>query len=105
MKKLLATVMSLILLAAVVVPAGAQTRYNQRVYRDSYNQQYDYYGRDNRSFWEKHRDKITTAGGAVAGALLGGLLGGRKGALIGAIAGGGGGAVYSYKIRNSNRRF
>src|SRR3954462_13743391 len=97
--------MSLILLAAGVGPAGAQTRYRPQGCRDSYSQYYDYYGRDDRSFWEKHKDKITTAGGAVAGALLGGLLGGRKGALIGAIAGGGGGAVYSYKIRNSNRRF
>ena len=105
MKKLLAMIMSLILLAAIVAPAGAQTRYRQRVYQDAYSQQYDYYGRDDRSFWEKHKDKITTAGGAIAGALLGGLLGGKKGAAIGAIAGGGGAAVYSYKIRNKDRRY
>jgi hypothetical protein len=105
MKKLLAMVMSLVLMAAVVVPAAAQTRYRQRVYRDSYSQQYDYYGREDRSFWEKHRDKITTAGGAIAGALLGGLLGGKKGAVIGAIAGGGGAAVYTYKGRNRYPRY
>ena len=105
MKKLLAVILSLLLMAAVVVPAGAQTRYGQRISRDTYNQQYDYYGRDDRSFWEKHRDKIMTAGGAVAGALLGGLLGGKKGAAIGAIAGGGGAAVYTYKVRNQYRRY
>jgi hypothetical protein len=105
MKKLLALIMSMLLVAAVVVPAGAQTRYRQQVYRDSYNQRYDYYGRDNRSFWEKHQDKITTAGGAVAGALLGSLLGGRKGAVIGALAGGGGAAIYTYKARDRYRRY
>ncbi|HEX8847262.1 MAG TPA: hypothetical protein VF791_21640 [Pyrinomonadaceae bacterium] len=105
MKKLLATIMCLVLLTFAVAPAGAQTRYRQRVYRESQSRQYDDYRRDDRSFWEKHRDKITTAGGAVAGAVLGGLLGGKKGAVIGAIAGGGGAAVYTYKIRNKDRRY
>ena len=106
MKRLLATMLSLILLAAVVaVPAGAQTRYSQRRNRTTYSRQYDYERRDDRSFWEKHRDKITTAGGALGGALIGGLLGGKKGAAIGAIAGGGGAAVYTYKIRNKDRRY
>jgi hypothetical protein len=35
-----------------------------------------------------------------AGALLGGIIGGKKGAIIGAIAGGGGAALYTYKIRD-----
>ncbi|HEY9284150.1 MAG TPA: hypothetical protein VIP46_11910, partial [Pyrinomonadaceae bacterium] len=30
-----------------------------------------------RSFWQKHRDKLTTAGGAGAGALIGGIAGGK----------------------------
>ena len=46
--------------------------------------------RHGRSFWQKHRDKLTTAGGAGTGALIGGIAGGKKGALIGAAAGGGG---------------
>jgi hypothetical protein len=105
MKKLLATMLTLILLAAIAVPAGAQTRYRQRQARVTQSQYYDYARRDDRSFWEKHRDKITTAGGVLGGAILGRIIGGRKGALLGAIAGGGGAAVYTYKIRNKNRRF
>jgi opacity protein-like surface antigen len=106
MKKLLATMLSLILLAAIaVVPAGAQTRYSQRRARATLSRQYDYQRRDDRSFWDKHRDKITTAGGVLGGAILGSLIGGKKGAAIGAIAGGGGAAVYTYKIRNKDRRY
>lgn len=113
MKKILATVMSLVLLSFMVVPAVAQTR-SQRRARVATQRQYDYErnryeyernNRDDRSFWEKHRDKITTAGGAVGGALLGGLIGGKKGAVLGAIAGGAGSAIYTYKIRNKDRRY
>ncbi|MGH9880895.1 MAG: hypothetical protein ACRD6N_05615 [Pyrinomonadaceae bacterium] len=81
------------------------TRYEDNVYSDNRVYQNDDYRYDDRSFWEKHRDKITTAGGAVAGAVIGGLAGGKKGALIGAIAGGGGAAVYTYKIRDKNGRY
>ena len=58
-----------------------------------------------RSFWQKHRDKLTVAIGAGSGAAIGGLIGGTKGAAIGALAGGGGSALYTYKLRNRNRRF
>ncbi|MFN2482282.1 MAG: hypothetical protein ABR554_12570 [Pyrinomonadaceae bacterium] len=57
-----------------------------------------------RSFWQKHRDKLTTAAGALGGAAIGGIAGGGKGAAIGALAGGGGAAVYTYKIRKGRRR-
>jgi len=63
---------------------------------------YDYQPRG-RSFWQKHRDKLTVAMGTGGGALIGGLLGGRKGALIGGLAGGGGSALYTYKIRKRHR--
>jgi hypothetical protein len=43
--------------------------------------------------------------GTGGGAILGGLFGGKKGAAIGALAGGGGSALYTYKIRNRNRRY
>ena len=81
--------------------------YRNDVYNNSgyQNNAYPYYGYDNGSVWQQHRDKITTAGGAVAGALLGGLAGGKRGAIIGAIAGGGAAALYTYKIRNNDRRY
>lgn len=101
------------------------SRYDRTVYRDdsyrndSYRNdsyRYDPYGNDaygsnnsgysrTRSIWNNHRDKITTAGGAVGGAILGGLLGGKKGAVIGAVTGGAGAAVYTYKIRDRIRRY
>lgn len=61
--------------------------------------------RRKRSFWKKHRDKLTVAGSALGGAAVGGLAGGKKGALIGTAVGAGGGAVYTYKIRKRHRRY
>ena len=58
-----------------------------------------------RSFWQKHRDKLTVAMGTGGGALIGGLIGGKKGAAIGALSGAGGSALYTYKLRNRNRRY
>jgi len=58
-----------------------------------------------RTFWQKHRDKLTVAMGGGGGAVLGALIGGKKGAAIGAIAGGGGSALYTYKLRKRNRRY
>jgi hypothetical protein len=58
-----------------------------------------------RSFWQKHRDKLTVAMGTGGGALIGGLIGGKKGAAIGALGGAGGSALYTYKLRNRNRRY
>ena len=79
---------------------------NNNYQNDQYrNSNYQYDGYRGSSVWDQHRDKITTAGGAVAGALLGGLAGGKKGAIIGALAGGGGAALYTYKIRNKDRRY
>jgi len=66
---------------------------------------YDYQQPRKRTFWQKHRDKLTVAMGSGGGAMLGGLFGGKKGAAIGALAGGGGSALYTYKLRNRNRRY
>ena len=66
---------------------------------------YDYGERRGRSFWQKHRDKLTVAMGAGGGAVVGGLIGGKKGAAIGALAGGGGSALYTYKLRKRNRNY
>ncbi len=85
--------------------ADSNDAYRNDTYRnDSYSNDNSRYGQ-NRSVWDQHRDKITTAGGAVGGALLGGLIGGKKGAVIGAITGGAGAAIYTYKIRNKNRSY
>ena len=65
---------------------------------------YDYNQRHGRTFWQKHRDKLTLAMGTGGGAILGGLIGGKKGAGIGALAGLGGSALYTYKLRNRNHR-
>ena len=58
-----------------------------------------------RSFWQKHRDKLTVAAGTGGGALIGGLLGGKKGALIGGLAGAGGSALYTYKLRKKTPKY
>ena len=58
-----------------------------------------------RSFWQKHRDKLTMAIGTGAGAGVGALIGGKKGAGIGALAGLGGSALYTYKLRKRNRSY
>lgn len=70
----------------------------QRVY-------YDYNRSSGRSFWDKHRDKLTMAIGTGAGAAVGGLIGGKKGAAIGALSGLGGSALYTYKLRKRNRSY
>ena len=58
-----------------------------------------------RTFWQKHRDKLTVAGGVGAGALVGGLIGGKKGAGIGMLSGGAGSALYTYKLRHKRHRY
>jgi ABC-type Na+ efflux pump permease subunit len=80
------------------------------VYRNSGNTSsarrvyYDYQPRK-RSFWDKHRDKLTVAIGTGAGAAIGGLVGGKKGAAIGALSGAGGSALWTYKLRDRKRNY
>src|SRR6267143_2323274 len=66
---------------------GSNTR-ARRVY-------YDYGRKNGRTFWQKHRDKLTMAMGTGGGALIGALVGGKKGAAIGSLAGLGGSALYT----------
>ena len=99
--------------AAAATTAPAATRVVQRtsarrsVARNSAPRRvyYDYGQTKGRSFWQKHRDKLTVAMGAGGGAIVGGLIGGKKGAAIGALAGGGGSALYTYKLRKRNRNY
>ena len=81
--------------------------YGQPVRRYSNGQRayYDYSSAPHgRTFWQKHRDKLTLAMGTGGGAMLGGLIGGKKGAGIGALAGLGGSALYTYKLRHRQPR-
>lgn len=80
-------------------------RASTRTARASRQVYYDYQQPQKRSFWQKHRDKLTVAMGAGGGAAVGGLIGGKKGAAIGALAGGGGSALYTYKIRKRDNRY
>ena len=118
MKKGLVAIFCLLVLTFTSLPASAQTRYRRydssRRYeqrtRDWRNQDRVYNGRrlnrwdQDRSFWDEHRDKLTTGIGAGAGAVLGSAIGGTKGAILGAIIGGGGAAVYTYGIRDKHHR-
>jgi hypothetical protein len=112
MKKGLLSIFCLLVLTFSSLPVAAQTRYRrydnsrtyeQRVDNSRYRDRYRW-NRD-RSFWDQHRDKLTTGIGAGAGAVIGSAVGGGKGALIGAIIGGGGAALYTYKLRDRNRRY
>jgi hypothetical protein len=106
MKKAFAFLIIIAMLTLFAVPASAQCgRYRHRHGRVTHTHR-SCIGdghRHGRSFWQKHRDKLTTAGGAGAGALIGGIAGGGKGAAIGALVGGGGAAVYTYGIRKRRR--
>jgi hypothetical protein len=82
-----------------VVSGRRASTSSRRVYYDYGNQP------RGRSFWTKHRDKLTVGMGTGAGAIVGGLIGGKKGAGIGALAGAGGSALYTYKLRNRTRRY
>jgi len=88
-KKMLAIVLMFLTLAFCLEPVASahKTRYRHR----------------HRTFWQKHRDKLTVAGTTLGGAGIGGLAGGKKGAAIGALAGGGSGALYTYKLRKKHR--
>jgi hypothetical protein len=93
-----------------VEPAATRRAPSRVVYRNSRNRAssqrvyYDYQPKK-RSFWDKHRDKLTVAMGTGAGAAVGGLIGGKKGAAIGALSGAGGSALWTYKLRNRDRNY
>src|SRR5438067_5605821 len=86
---------------SVAYSSAPAVRYSngRRVYYDYSNE------RHGRSFWQKHRDKLTVAMGSGAGALVGGLIGGKRGAGIGLLGGGAGSALYTYKLRHRSRRY
>lgn len=83
-------------------PVRRYSNGSRRVYYDYNNSSSQPRGR---SFWSKHRDKLTMAIGTGGGAAIGGLAGGKKGAGIGALIGLGSSALYTYKLRNRTRRY
>jgi len=87
------------------VVSSGNRRYSGR-YSNGRSAYYDYGNQPRgRTFWQKHRDKLTVAGGAGAGALVGGLIGGKRGAGVGLLAGGAGSALYTYKLRHKRHRY
>jgi len=107
MRKILTALTVLTLMVLLSAPISARTcgklRHKHGSYWHTHSACVGDGHKHGRSFWQKHRDKLTTAGGAGAGALIGGIAGGKKGALIGAAAGGGGAAVYTYGIRKRRK--
>lgn len=90
MKRVLSILLIILTLAFAAPIATAQTVRHRRV-------------RHSRTFWQKHRDKLTVAGTAATGAGIGALAGGKKGAAIGTAVGAGSGALYTYKLRKRHR--
>jgi hypothetical protein len=85
--------------ATYSAPVRRASSGSSRVYYDYNNSQ-----PRGRSFWQKHRDKLTLAIGTGAGAAVGGLIGGKKGAGIGSLVGLGSSALYTYKLRKRSPR-
>jgi hypothetical protein len=107
MKKALGLLLAFTMLMLLAVPVSAQRcgklRHRHSNFTHTHSSCVGDGHKHGRSFWQKHRDKLTTAGGAGVGAIVGGIAGGGKGAAIGAAAGGGGAAVYTYGIRKRRR--
>ena len=105
MRKSLAIFISVLMLLVATPAFGRCGRYRHRhgSYWHTHSSCIGDGHQHGRSFWQKHRDKLTTAAGAGAGAVIGGVAGGGKGAAIGAVAGGGGAAVYTYGVRKRRR--
>src|ERR687896_699151 len=99
MRKLLA-ILIVVSALTVALPTGAQAQCGNLRHRHG-NVTHSHRAcvgdghKHGRSFWQKHRDKLTTAGGAVGGAAIGGgARGEKRGGGGAARAGGGGGAVH-----------
>src|SRR5258707_9187939 len=119
MKKLIAAALFIVMLSVSALPSFAcRRRYYRTAYTRSYYRPVRYrtvryrpvrsyysYRYHHRSFWDKHRDKLTLAMGTGGGALVGGLVGGKKGAGIGSLVGLGSSALYTYKLRKRHHRY
>lgn len=106
MKRFIAVVLLLLTMGFLIEPFGSVASANSlaAAHSAAAAQTRRYRIRRKRSFWQKHRDKLTVAGTALGGAAIGGIAGGKKGAAIGSLVGAGGGALYTYKIRKRRPR-
>jgi outer membrane lipoprotein SlyB len=103
MKKIIATLMMMALMAvALPLATNAQTRGN-RYYTKNRTNTSRVYKRPN--FYQRNRNLINVGIGTGAGALIGGLTKGKKGALVGALIGAGGGALYTYVLNPKKKRY
>lgn len=103
MKKFITAFMMMALLA-IMLPLSSTETLAQKRYVVTRNGRTTYTTK-RPSFYRRHRNAINVGAGTAGGAILGGLIGGKRGAGIGAIAGGGGSALYTYKIRPKKRRY
>ncbi len=85
--------------------AKFKTPEEQTAFREGFSDGYTSCSNAQTGTSSQHRDKLTVAMGTGAGALIGGLIGGKRGAGIGMLAGGGGSALYTYKLRHRSRRY
>lgn len=104
MKKYITSFLMMAMMA-VMIPVFAMDTNAQT--RRSYNRQQVYrnYERNDRNFYDKHRNLINIGIGTAAGAIIGGLIGGKKGALIGTAVGAGGSALYTYKLNPKTKKY
>ena len=98
MKRVLSILLLSVLIFGAFTFAPTSNTFAQTTVRTRYH-------RHRRTFWQKHRDKLTVAGTTLGGAAIGGLAAGKKGAAIGSLAGAGSGALYTYKIRKRHRHY
>lgn len=92
MKKYIATFLMMAMMAVMIPVMSTSANAQTTRYRKP-------------SVYQKHRNLINIAAGTGVGALLGALIGGKKGAAVGALAGGGGSALYTYKLNPKTRRY
>ena len=102
MRKFLATLMMMALMA-VALPLAA----NAHTYGNRYTRNRTYTSRTYKrpNFYQRNRNLINIGIGAGAGALVGGLTKGKKGALVGSLIGAGGGALYTYVLNPKKKRY
>ncbi|MCY7374679.1 MAG: hypothetical protein LH472_01745 [Pyrinomonadaceae bacterium] len=102
MKKFIATLMMMAMIAVMLpLTANAQKR-NRRNYTTRTDTS-QVYKRPN--IYQRHRNLFNIGIGTGAGALLGGLIGGKKGALLGTAIGAGSSALYTYKINPKTKKY